>query len=569
MLADSLYEADDEFNPFADAVSPLNPQSANVQTSAEPAREISSNAPDANSNIREVSSPGKSVNVKSLPLETLTLDSAPLGPLDHSTPSTVNSENNPSGSSVHESFAIPSKPSLLPKNSFGYSGVHPHGLHVSEVNPYSSEPSSITQEELRHKEASDASPKTMLAEAGPHPSAPTIAPSMTQKHEDSQVVAELEVPSVPPLNIQVHDPHTVSELAKSHTVYLVSSQLESDSVQSTEVTVQRRYRDFDCLYQLLSNNYPGCIIPPPPEKQVVGRLDDEVVEHRRAALEVMLRKISSHPLLRNDSFFEKFLRVDNFDTKLTNYVTPIDAASSSTASGSSGLLDSFTSAFHTSSSSKYIEQDPLLAETKLSLDALETQLRSMYHALLLCIDQRLQLLSSIHDFGESLANLSLVDLDPSLSSQLDNLSQIQIELQFSQERKVAQDNLTLGVTIEEYIRNIESAKNAYSTRQKLWQVWQSSLQSLSRLDAQLDKCRKQSKFQQKSLPYLESQVEKYRVKSSQLAQQFENSTALLKHDLKQFSNIRVDDLKASVETWLESAIESQKELIDRWESFLE
>ncbi|WBW74941.1 retromer complex subunit Vps5 [Schizosaccharomyces osmophilus] len=568
MLGDSFYEADDEFNPFADAVSPLNPQSADVQTPTEPTHEISLNTHDANSKIREVSSPGKSFNVKSLPLETLTLDSAPLGPLDHSTSSTVNFENNPVGSSVHESPTVPAELSFSPNIPHGVHAVS-HGLRISEVNPYSSEPLSAAQEESRQKENLDTTPDMGLTDAAPHSSDPSLAPAMSQKHKDSQVVAELEVPAVPPLNIQVHDPHTVSELAKSHTVYMVSSQMDSGSAQATEITVQRRYRDFDCLYQLLSNNYPGCIIPPPPEKQVVGRLDDDVVEHRRAALEVMLRKISSHPLLRNDSFFESFLQVDYFDTKLTNYVTPIDAASSSTNSGSSGLLDSFTSAFQTSSSSKYVEQDPWLAETKLSLDTLEIQLRSMYHAILVCIDQRLQFLSSIHDFGESLANLSLVDLDSSLSSQLDSLSQIQIELQFSQERKVAQDNLTLGVTIEEYIRNIESAKNAYTSRQKLWQVWQSSLQSLSRLDAQLDKSRKQSKFNQKSLPYLEGQVDKYRAKSSQLEQQFEKSTALLKHDLKQFSNNRVDDLKASVETWLESAIESQKELIDRWESFLE
>ncbi|EPX71970.1 retromer complex subunit Vps5 [Schizosaccharomyces octosporus yFS286] len=568
MLGDSLYEADSEFNPFADAVSPLNPPSADVQTPTESTREVSSNSQDANYKIREVSSPGKLVNLKSLPLETLTLDSAPLGPLDHSNPSTVNSENNPIGSSAHESPTTSARSSFLPNNPHGVHDVS-HGTHISEVNPYSTESMSAIQKESRQKENLDTTLDTGVMDTLSQSSDPSLAHTMIGKDKNSQVAAELEVPALPPMSIDVHDPHTVTELAKSHTVYLVSSRMENGSTQPSEVTVQRRYRDFDCLYQLLSNNYPGCIIPPPPEKQVVGRLDDEVVEHRRSALEIMLRKISSHPLLRNDSFFENFLKVDYFDTKLTNYVTPIDAVASSTNAGSSGLFDSFTSAFQTSSLPKYVEEDPWLAETKLSLDTLETQLRSMYHAILVCIDQRLQFLSSIHDFGESLANLSLVDLDPSLSSQLDSLSQIQIELQFSQERKVAQDNLTLGVTVEEYIRNIESAKNAYASRQKLWQVWQSSLQSLARVDAQLDKCRKQSKFNQKSLPYLEGQVEKFRTKSSQLQQQFEKSTALLKHDLKQFSRNRVDDLKASVETWLESAIESQKELIDRWESFLE
>lgn len=58
-------------------------------------------------------------------------------------------------------------------------------------------------------------------------------------------------------------------------------------------------------------------MPPPPEKQAVGRFDTNFVESRRAALERMLNKTAAHPILQHDGDLKIFLESDRFnlDTK--------------------------------------------------------------------------------------------------------------------------------------------------------------------------------------------------------------------------------------------------------------
>ena len=53
-------------------------------------------------------------------------------------------------------------------------------------------------------------------------------------------------------------------------------------------------------------------MPPPPEKQAVGRFDTNFVESRRAALERMLNKIALHPILQHDADLKIFLESESF-----------------------------------------------------------------------------------------------------------------------------------------------------------------------------------------------------------------------------------------------------------------
>jgi len=68
----------------------------------------------------------------------------------------------------------------------------------------------------------------------------------------------------------------------------------------------------------MHNNNPGIIIPPPPDKQAVGRFDADFVESRRAALERMLNKIAAHSVLQHDGDLKLFLESDAFNVDIKN-----------------------------------------------------------------------------------------------------------------------------------------------------------------------------------------------------------------------------------------------------------
>ena len=150
----------------------------------------------------------------------------------------------------------------------------------------------------------------------------------------TQPSVSLEQAAKPTFDIAVGDPHKVGDLTGSHTVYQVRTKVDrrssderarqptdqeqtsSKAYRTPEFTVARRYRDFLWLYNQLHNNSPGVVVPPPPEKQAVGRFDQNFVESRRAALERMLNKIASHPILQHDGDLKLFLESESFNVDI-------------------------------------------------------------------------------------------------------------------------------------------------------------------------------------------------------------------------------------------------------------
>jgi sorting nexin-1/2 len=157
-----------------------------------------------------------------------------------------------------------------------------------------------------------------LRSQGPRVPPPVQAPAHAAPQRQAQPSVSVEQAAKPTFSIYVGDPHKVGDLTSSHTEYSVTTKTTSKGYRNPEFTVSRRYRDFLWLYTQLHNNSPGIIIPPPPEKQSLGRFEADFVESRRAALERMLNKIAAHPILQHDSDLKLFLESDAFNVDIKN-----------------------------------------------------------------------------------------------------------------------------------------------------------------------------------------------------------------------------------------------------------
>lgn len=133
------------------------------------------------------------------------------------------------------------------------------------------------------------------------------------------------------------------------------TQTTSKAYRQSEFEVKRRYRDFLWLYNTLHANNPGVVVPPPPEKQAVGRFESNFVESRRAALEKMLNKTAAHPTLQHDADLKLFLESEAFsvDVKHKERREP-------NLGESKGM---FSSLGLGGSSSKFVEQDDVSLTT--------------------------------------------------------------------------------------------------------------------------------------------------------------------------------------------------------------
>ena len=319
------------------------------------------------------------------------------------------------------------------------------------------------------------------------------------------------------------------------------------------------------------------VVPPPPEKQAVGRFDSNFVESRRSALEKMLNKTAAHPILQHDADLKIFLESDafNMDVKHREPKEP-GLGESKGMFGSLGL--------GSSASGKFIEHDDWFHDRRIYLDALETQLKALLKSIESVVSQRKALAEAAGDFSASLHELSLVELSISLSIPLDSLSDLQLSIRELYERQAQQDVLTLGITVDEYIRLIASIKTAFSQRQRSFHAWHSAEAELQKRRATQDKVLRSGRTQQDRLNQLQADVSDGERRSHQARLLFEDMGRLMRGELERFEKEKVEDFKSGVETFLEGAIEAQKEvrippsytsrfsmilqLIELWETFL-
>ena len=105
-----------------------------------------------------------------------------------------------------------------------------------------------------------------------------------------------------PAEIVVSDPVRVGGV-KPFVLYRVTSRLFDDR----DVSVLRRYSDFDWLLERLRSDHKDCVVPPLPPKQLVGALEDEFIESRRRGLQRFLSKVASHTKLSQSQHFRIFL----------------------------------------------------------------------------------------------------------------------------------------------------------------------------------------------------------------------------------------------------------------------
>lgn len=191
---------------------------------------------------------------------------------------------------------------------------------------------------------------------------------------------------------------------------------------------------------------------------------------------------------------------------------------------------------------------------------MENQLKALAKTIEAVVKQRKELAEAAGEFSASLHSLSTVELSPALSGPLEGLSDLQLRIREVYERQAQQDVLTLGITVDEYIRLIGSVKQAFSQRQKAFHSWHAAESELQKRKNTQDKTLRQGKSQQDRLNQLSADVGDAERRVYQARLLFEDMGRLMKNELDRFEREKVEDFKSGVETFLESAVEAQKEV---------
>ncbi|RHZ79077.1 hypothetical protein Glove_152g101 [Diversispora epigaea] len=366
------------------------------------------------------------------------------------------------------------------------------------------------------------------------------------------------IETIPLFDITVEDPQKIGDPINAHIIYKVRTKTTSGTFKSKDFTVLRRYRDFLWLYNQLTLRNPGVIVPPVPEKHAIGRFQDEFVENRRQALEKCLNKITSHPKLYNDPGLKLFLESDSFiiDVKRKNQ------------DESKGVLKSLGEAVSNATTfTKFTETDEWFENRKNQLYILDSQLKALLKSVETIVKQRKDLSGVTAEFGDNILSLSEVENNETLANHLTILGNLQHQIKELHEKQAQQDVVTLESTIDEYIRLIGSIKVAFNSRSKVYQTWKNAIHDLQKKKANYEKTKTQGKLTQERLSFLLAQLAESENRVEECKNDFEDVSELIKAEIDRFDKEKVEDFKNSVEAFLESMVQTQKEIINLWESY--
>lgn len=392
------------------------------------------------------------------------------------------------------------------------------------------------------------------------------------------------------LDITVGDPIKVGDITNAHIVYSIRTKNKNDHTlhfpQTQEpVTVSRRYKDFRWIYHQLQNNHPGRIIPPPPTKQTyIGRFNESFIENRRLSLEKMLTKISKVVDFANDQDFVMFLTSEDFtnESKERERISGSGASShpdldddsengsvSSTASTplvSGAAATSFMSSLF-SISTKAPEPDEYFSKKKAYIEDLEYNLKTFYKSLELIATQRVEIMGVTEEISSTIDALADLEILKTTSDLLGEFAEVHLKLRENLDRVNLLDQLTLGFTIEEYLRIIGSVKSVFEARSKIYQQYITYKNDLTKKQESLDKLNSKYKSSVDKINLLTFEVDKLKQKVTQFEKSFNNISDTIKSEIDKFEMDKIEDFRNSVEIFIESSIESQKQSIELWETF--
>lgn len=395
-------------------------------------------------------------------------------------------------------------------------------------------------------------------------------------------------------NIIVTDPIKVGDITSAHMEYTVSS--VSEMLEEKRAQVTRRYTDFRWLYRQLQSNHWGMVIPPPPEKQAVGRFKTDFIENRRSQMETMLINISKNPVLQKDQDFLMFLTSENFlnDSKLRAHMTAsgsyndnndlseihiseIELLGSDDAvvvlrnGGIDGEQNKGFMSFSLSSQPKYAEPDPFFLQERERFTTLEDQLKQLYKSLEVIDSERNDLAATVFEFSKSIEMLAKLEVTKKTSDLLYGFAQVHDSIRESLERYSLQQSLTLGVTLDEYVRTLSSVRAIFNQRAKLGYFLVIVENDLNKKKTQFERSYPNFKLsQQNNDPRCKALLAECVVLDQRFNKIKERWTRIaddVKREIKQFEITEIKEFRNSMEISLEASIESQKECIELWETF--
>uniref|UniRef100_A0AAY5E8J8 Sorting nexin-2 n=1 Tax=Electrophorus electricus TaxID=8005 RepID=A0AAY5E8J8_ELEEL len=333
------------------------------------------------------------------------------------------------------------------------------------------------------------------------------------------------------MQITVSDPEKVGDGMNAYMAYKVTTKTSLNLFSRNEFSVKRRFSDFLGLHSKLASKYMhiGYIVPPAPEKSIVGMTkvkvgkedlsSAEFVEKRRSALQRYLTRTVTHPALLKDPDVIQFL-----------------------------------------------ENTEWFEEKQQQFENLDIQLRKLHASVESLVCHRKELSVNTASFAKSAAMLGNSEDHTALSRALSQLAEVEEKIDQLHQEQAYADFYLFSELLGDYVRLIAAVKGVFDQRMKTWSKWQDAqllLQRKREAETKLQYANKPDKLQQ-----AKDEIKEWETKVQQGERDFEQISKNIRQEVGRFEKQRVKDFKVVIIKYLESLVHTQQQLIKYWEAFL-
>uniref|UniRef100_A0A4W3IMZ3 Sorting nexin-2 n=1 Tax=Callorhinchus milii TaxID=7868 RepID=A0A4W3IMZ3_CALMI len=451
-----------------------------------------------------------------------------------------------------------------------------------ESSPSSPEPASLPAEDISAKSNGPKSPEILLdddredlfAEATeevsldspereailspePSPAITPVTPTLVTPRSELKMIStpmfdrskeELEEEAngdTFDIHVSVSDPEKVGKFYM-HVLFSLITQTSSSMFSSREFTVKRRFSDFLGLHDKLSTKYMhiGYIVPPAPEKSIVGKKNYKI-RILTSALTFLkrryLQRTVKHPTLLQDPDLRQFLESNE-----------LPRAVNTQALSGAGILRMVNKAADAVNKMtiKMNESDAWFEEKQQQFENLDQQLRKLHTSVDLLVCHRKELSANTAAFAKSAAMLGNSEDHTALSRALSQLAEVEEKIDQLHQDQAYADFYLFAELLSDYVRLISSVKGVFDHRMKCWQKWEA--------EAKLQFANKPDKMQQ-----AKEEIREWEARVQQGERDFEQISKTIRKEIGRFEKERVKDFKTVIIKYLESLVQTQQQVNTR------
>jgi sorting nexin-1/2 len=384
---------------------------------------------------------------------------------------------------------------------------------------------------------------------------------------DKTSTKKTNVPS--DVSIFVNEPRKMGEGIGGFIVYTVKTETTRTSWNGKTFEVTRRFSDFLGLYEKLAGKYQhkGYYILPAPEKSIMSFTkvkvqgageDDQFVVRRQHSLQRWLRTIVKHHALTKDPDIQAFLTQDA--------IAPATSTRAISVAGALRMIGKVENAITKQVTQRMVESEPWFEERTNQVNALQDQLKRLAGSAGNLSVHRKDLSLSAGDLGRASSMLSNTEEKPQLSRQLSNLGTLYENLGEIYGDLSDKDLFNFSELLSDQVRGLDGVRSLLSAREKMWQNWQSSEQTLLKKRETIT--RLQATGRTEKIPGAELEIKDWEGRVQQNRKAFEEMSATAKSEINIWEGERVRDTKAFMTNWMKDMLEAERKIVKMWEQYL-